>query len=101
MWPIVTHTVVSVGLSVTIVRPTKMAELFELWTQVGLRNHVLDGVQIPMGRAMLRGAGAAHHKVQRLLSACSGNTAFLSNYSDHLLLIQTDAEMSSSHQICI
>jgi len=55
MWPIVTHTVVSVGLSVTIVRPTKMAELFELWTQVGLRSHVLDGSSDPHGKGNVEG----------------------------------------------
>jgi len=39
----------SVGVSVTIVIPAKMAEPikmpFGLWTQVGPGNHVLDGVQ--------------------------------------------------------
>jgi len=41
----------SVGLSVTIVSPAKTAEsvdmLFGMWTRVGTRSHVLDGVQIP------------------------------------------------------
>jgi len=41
----------SVGLSVTIVSPAKMAELIEvpfgLWTRVGPNNRVLDGVQTP------------------------------------------------------
>jgi len=41
----------SVGLSVTLVSPAKMAEPIEmpfgLRTRVGLRNHELDGVQIP------------------------------------------------------
>jgi len=48
MQPIVTDQVAwSVCLSVTVMSPTKMAEpiemLFGLWTQVGPRNHVLDG----------------------------------------------------------
>jgi len=55
MRPIVTDGVAwSVGLSLTIVSPTKTAEPiempFELWTRVGLRNHVLDGAQIPVRR---------------------------------------------------
>jgi len=36
----------------TVVSYSKMAELtevkFELWVQVGSRNHVLDGVQVPL-----------------------------------------------------
>ena len=45
----------SVGVSVTIVSLAKMAEPivmpFGLWTQVGQRNHVLDGgPDSPMGR---------------------------------------------------
>jgi len=44
----------SVGLSVTIVSPAKMSEPIEmpfgLWAQMGPRNHVLDGVQIPHGK---------------------------------------------------
>jgi len=52
MWHIVTDEVSrSVCLSVTIVSPAKSAEPVEmpfgLWTWVGQRNHVLDGVQIP------------------------------------------------------
>ena len=39
-----------VGLSVTVVSPTKMAEPIEMpfrvWTRVDPMNHVLDGVQI-------------------------------------------------------
>jgi len=41
----------SVSLSVTIVSPAKPAEPIEvpfgMWTRVGRRNHVIDGVQIP------------------------------------------------------
>ena len=53
MQPIVTNQVAwSVSLSVTVVSPAKMVEpikmLFGLRTWVGLRNHVLDGVQIPL-----------------------------------------------------
>ena len=44
----------SVDQSVTVVSLAKMAELIEmlfgLWALVGLRNHVLDGVQIPHGK---------------------------------------------------
>jgi len=36
---------------------------FGLWTLVGQRNHVLDGVQIPMGRGNFEVEGAAHCKV--------------------------------------
>jgi len=55
MWPIVTNGVawslcLSVGLSVIIVSPVKTAELIEMpfgmWTRVGPRKHVLDGVHI-------------------------------------------------------
>jgi len=65
MRPIVTDGVAwsvvpSVGLSVTIVSPAKMAELiemsFELWTSVDPRNHVLDrGTDSPCEGAILRG----------------------------------------------
>jgi len=49
MWPIVTDGVVwSVCRSVTIMSPAKTAEpidmSFGLWTRVGTRNSVLDGV---------------------------------------------------------
>ena len=52
----------SVGLSVAVVSPAKMVEpikmLFGLRTWVGLRNHVLDGVQIPLWEgAILMGEG--------------------------------------------
>jgi len=54
MRPIVTDVAwsvsLSVGLSVTIVMPAKMAELIEmpfgLWTHVGPRNYVLVGVEV-------------------------------------------------------
>ena len=49
----------SVCLSVTIVSPAKTAEpiemLFEVRTQVGRRNYVLDEVHIPMGRGNFEG----------------------------------------------
>jgi len=50
----------SVGLSVIIVSPAKVAEsikmLLGIWTQVGPRNHVLDGGQISTCEgAILRG----------------------------------------------
>ena len=50
----------SVCLSVTLVSPAKTAEPIEmsfgLWTRVGPRNRVLDGVQIPPCEgAILRG----------------------------------------------
>ena len=52
MWPIVTDRVTwPFGLSVMVVSPAKMAEQIEmpfgLRTQVGQRNHVLDGSQRP------------------------------------------------------
>jgi len=48
MWLIVTNRVAwSVGLSVTLVSPTKTAEPiempFRLWARMGPRNHVLHG----------------------------------------------------------
>jgi len=73
MWPIVTDRVawsvgLSVGLSVTLVSAAKTAAPikmpFGLRTWVGLRNHVLDGVQIPpWEEAILRGKGVSHCKV--------------------------------------
>ena len=63
MRPIVTDRVVwSVGLSVYHTsEPCKKAEpiemLFGLRTLVGQENHVLDGVQIPMGRGNFGGKG--------------------------------------------
>ena len=59
----------SVYVSVTIVSPAKTAEaieiLFALWTRAGPRNHVLDGgPDPPVRRAILKGKGAAHCKVQ-------------------------------------
>jgi len=59
MWPIVTD---RVARSVTVVNPAKTAEpikmLFGLWTWVGPRNLVLDGVQIsPWEEAIVRGSG--------------------------------------------
>ena len=43
-----------VGLSVKVISPAKMAEpvkmLFGFWTQVGLRNHVLDKGPDPSGQ---------------------------------------------------
>jgi len=52
MWAIVTDQgASSVGLSVTVVSPAKTAEPIEIpfgmWTRVGPRDYVLDGVQIP------------------------------------------------------
>jgi len=51
----------SVGRSVTLVSHTKTAEPIEmpfgLWARMDPRNHVLDGVHIPMERAIL-GKGA-------------------------------------------
>jgi len=63
MRPLVTDQVAwSVGRSVTLVSPAKMAEAIEmpfgLNTRVGPRNHVLDGVHIsPWEGAILRGKG--------------------------------------------
>jgi len=52
----------SVGQSVTVVSPAEMAEpiemSFKLWTWVGPRNHVLDGVlDLPCEGAILGGMG--------------------------------------------
>jgi len=47
----------SVCLSITVVYPAKKAELIEmlcgLWTRMGLRNHVLNGVQISDGKGQV------------------------------------------------
>jgi len=60
MRPIVTDRVAwSVGLSVTLLSPAKTVEPIEmpfgLRTRVGPENHLLDGVQIPMGRGNFQG----------------------------------------------
>ena len=66
MRPIVTDRVAygrsasrSVCLSVTVVSPAKTAEPIEkpfgLWPRMGPRNHVLDGVPIPMGNDNFKG----------------------------------------------
>ena len=51
---VVCHVCVSVGLSVTIVSPAKTAESIEmpfgLWTRIGPRNRVLDGIQDCRGK---------------------------------------------------
>jgi len=58
----------SVGLSVTLMSPGKMAPIkmtFGLRTWVGPGNYVLDGAQIPPWEgAILRGEGVSHCKVQ-------------------------------------
>jgi len=71
MWPIVTRGVawfISVCLSVRIISPAKVAEPIEmpfgLWTRVGPRNHVLDGVpDAPWEGAILKAKGADHCEV--------------------------------------
>jgi len=57
----------SVGISVTLVSPAKMAApiemLFELRTRLSPRNHVLDGgLDPPWKGEILRGKGASHCK---------------------------------------
>jgi len=52
----------SVARSVTVVSPAKTAEPIEpfgLWTRIGPRNRVLDGVQMPIRRGHFEGKGAA------------------------------------------
>jgi len=57
----------SASLSATIVSPAKTAEPidmpFGMWTWVGPKNCVLDGVQIPDGKGQFEGGGAAKFKV--------------------------------------
>ena len=57
----------SVCRSVTLVIPAKTAEHIELpsglWTPVGLRNHVLDAVEIPMQSGNFEGEWEAHCKL--------------------------------------
>jgi len=56
MQPIVTDRL-SVFLSVTIVNPAKTAQPIEIpfgvWTQVGPRNHVLDGDRDPLWEGVI------------------------------------------------
>jgi len=85
MRPIVTDRVtwsvcLSVGLSVTIVSPTKTAERIEmpfgLWAWVGPGNHVLDGgPDLPCESSILRGKWgmATHSKVGTLWSELRKN----------------------------
>jgi len=64
----------SVGWSVTLVSPAKTAESIQmplgLRTQVGPGNHVLDGVQIPMGRGNFEGKGTSRCKVYSAVICC-------------------------------
>jgi len=57
----------SVGRSVTLVSPSKMAELIEmpfgLRTRVGPGNHVLDGPPDPLWEGAILGKGATFCKV--------------------------------------
>ena len=58
----------SVCISVTVVSPPKTAEPiempFDLRTQMGPGNHVLDGGPYPLWKgAILRGKAASHYKV--------------------------------------
>ena len=57
----------SVGRSVTLVSPAKTAKPIEmpfgLRPGVDIANHVLRGVQIPIGRDNYEGEGASHCKV--------------------------------------
>jgi len=67
MRPIVTNGVTwSVCRPVTIVSPAKTTEpiemLFDLWSSVSPRNHVLHGVQILSANGNFDGKGAAHCK---------------------------------------
>ena len=59
-WPVG----LSVGWSVTVVSPAKTAEPIEmpfgLWTPVDARKHVLQGIQIPMPRAIFTGKDMGH-----------------------------------------
>jgi len=80
MRPIVTDRVAwSVCRSVTFVSPAKTAEVIEmpfgLWTRLGLRNHVFDGVQIPLRRVNFEGQGSAHCKVYGLSAVSCAKTA--------------------------
>jgi len=81
MLPFVTDQVVwFVGLSIALVSTPKMAEPikmpFGLWTLVGPRNHILNGVQIPRGKWQFLGEGVAQCKVSGILSMCGGDAAF-------------------------
>ena len=76
MRPIVTDQVtwsvgLSVGLSLTLVSPAKMAEPIEipfgLRIRVGPRNHVLDGVQITPGEGAILGKGTSIVKYRDFL----------------------------------
>ena len=83
-----------VGRSVTIMSPAKTAEPIEmpfgLWTRVGPRNHVLDGVQIsPWKGAILSGKGWPIVKYSDHRPRAAAMRPSLSNYFDHALDIYT------------
>jgi len=70
----------SVSLSVTLVSPAKTAESIEmpfgLWTRVGPRNHVLDGIpDPPMGSGNFEGKGASHCKIWEHSAVSCAKTA--------------------------
>ena len=65
-----------------ILSPAKTAEpievVFGLWSRVGPKNRVLDGVQIPQRKgAILRGEMAAHSNVQGYPAVICAKTAVL------------------------
>jgi len=68
--------------------------LLGLWTRMGPSNHVLDGVQILMGRGNLRGEGQVCCKLWEIPSMCGGSAAFFVLYFDHLFLIMQPEYMA-------
>ena len=82
----------SVGLSVTAVNLQKTSETIEMpfWlsTRVGLRNHILHGVQIPMEKGKFWGGmGRPFTPLYSIgiPSMCGGYVGLLSNCFGHLL----------------
>ena len=60
-----------------------------LWTQVGPRNHVLNGVQIPMGRGNFEGRKGRPIVKYREYCHVRRRCGLLSNYFHHLLHFAT------------
>jgi len=48
---------------------------FGFWARIGPRNHVLDGVQIPMDRGNFEGERAAHCKIYEYSAVSCTKTA--------------------------
>jgi len=88
MWLIVTDPNSVVCLSVTVVSPAKTAEPIEmpfgLWTLVGPRNHVLDGVKIAHVKGQFLGkvhAGRLVTPLRRQMHWSAAGTVMASSFA--------------------